>query len=194
MDPRRIASDWLSQYSATFASANVDAFVGLLLPDGWLRDFLVFTWDLRSLGGREKVAAYLKRGLAPARISPNSIVLDESEHLAPRVAPLAQMPGVEAVEAAFAFECAHGHGHGHVRLVQDVDGAYRALTLFMELSDLVGHEELGTMPLRDDITGLPGRDMQKEYGEWVRGVETRPYVLIGTFSSYPDGVRLNPWI
>ena len=88
-----------------------------------------------------------------------------------------------AVEAAFTFECAHGHGRAFVRLVRDVDGVYRALSLFMELSDLVGHEELSTLPLRDDITGLPGRDMQKEFGEWVKGVEDHPYVLIGGFTA-----------
>ena len=177
IDPRRIASDWLAECTSALAATDVDAFAALLLPDGWMRDFLVFTWDIRALAGRDKIAAYLRPTLARAQIA--GVRLDESTHLAPRAVPLRQMGGTLCVELAFVFECAHGHGRAHVRLVEDAEGAYRAVTLFVELADLVGHEELTTMPLRDDLTGIPGRDMQKEFEEWVHEVETEPYVLIG---------------
>ena len=83
------------------------------------------------------------------------------------------------MELAFTFECRHGHGRAHGRLLRDVDGQFRALSLLTEMSDLRGHEEHNTLPLRDDVTGIPGRDMQKEFTDWVEGVETQPYVLIG---------------
>ena len=50
----------------------------------------------------------------------------------------------------------------------------------MQLEDLAWHEELSTLPLRDDVTGIHGRDMQREFVELVREIETRPHVLIGT--------------
>lgn len=59
------------------------------------------------------------------------------------------------------------------------DGTYRAFTVLLTLEDIRGHEELARLPLRDDVTGLPGRDMEREVAEWVRQVETNPYVLIG---------------
>ena len=50
-----------------------------------------------------------------------------------------------------------------------------------ELSDLRGYEEIGTLPLRDDLTGIPGRDMQREFNDWVTQVEDKPYALIGEY-------------
>ena len=176
-DPHSIASKWLVQCAAALSEADIDALVQLLLPDSWLRDFLVFTWDIRSLNGRDKIAAYLANTLGSARIV--DVKLDEDQHLAPRLVPLPQMQNTPAVELAFTFECKHGHGHAHARLLEDVDGVYRAVTLFVEVSDLVGHEELSTLPLRDDVTGIPGRDMQKEMQDYVRQIETNPFVLIG---------------
>ena len=48
------------------------------------------------------------------------------------------------------------------------------------LLELRGHTELPTLPLRDDVTGLPGRNMQQEYAAWVQSVETDPLALIST--------------
>ena len=52
----------------------------------------------------------------------------------------------------------------------------------MMLVGLRGHEEANTLILRDDITGMPGRDMQAEFRNWIAGVEKAPYVLIGASS------------
>ncbi|KAI0375522.1 FAD/NAD-P-binding domain-containing protein [Pilatotrama ljubarskyi] len=175
VDPRLVASDWLAGFSTSISNSDLLGVSQTLLPDGWLRDILVFTWDIRSLEGREKVASYLTDTLAASRIS--DLKIDESRYLAPRTFPVPQRSAL-GVEGAFTFECAHGHGRGNVRLVPDEDGAYKAMTLLTELRDLPGHEEQRTLPLRDDITGIPGRDMQEDFANWVKEVETRPYVLI----------------
>ena len=44
---------------------------------------------------------------------------------------------------------------------------------------MLGYEELSSLPLRDDVTGVPGRDMQKDYADWVQDVEANPQVIIG---------------
>ncbi|KAM5540398.1 hypothetical protein V8D89_005856 [Ganoderma adspersum] len=175
-DPHRVASDWLAACSAGLSRAEPAAVAQLFLPDGWLRDLLVFTWDVRSLAGREKIAAYLANTLSPAQIA--EVQLNESPNLAPQTIMIPQL-GVQGVEVAFTFECRHGHGRAHARLLRDASGKYKALSLLFELSNLRGHEELTTLAMRDDVTSLiPRRNMQTEFEDWVEEVETKPYVLI----------------
>ncbi len=185
-DPHRVASDWLTACSAALSRAEPDAVAQLFLPDGWLRDLLVFTWDVRSLAGREKIAAYLANTLSPAKIT--EVQLNESPNLAPQRIVIPQLGGVQGVEVAFTFECRHGHGRAHARLLRDASGRYKALSLLTELSDLRGHEELSTLAMRDDVTGIPGGSMQKGFEDWVEEVETKPHVLIGAPSIHKSGL------
>ena len=175
-NPQTVASTWLLACTAALQNADVNAFTNLFLSDGWLRDLLVFTWDIRTLEGREKILCYLMDRFSDAHIT--NIRLDETPDLAPRACevPVSQAAGVEFV---FSFECQRGHGRAHVRLAQNADGVYRAFTAFTELVDLLGYEELSSLPLRDDVTGVPGRDMQKDYADWVQDVEANPQVIIG---------------
>ncbi|KAM5545582.1 hypothetical protein V8D89_000620 [Ganoderma adspersum] len=168
LDPLLISSHWLSACSSALRSADVPALTDLFLPNGWLRDILLFTWDIRCLEGREKITTYLADRLLDARIT--DVQLDHTPHLAPRVDL--------GVEFAFTFECHRGHGRAYVRLTPDADGVHRAFTMLTELADLRGHEELGRLPLRDDVTDVPGRDMQKDYADMVRSVEADPHVII----------------
>ncbi len=173
LNPLLTSSHWLSACSSALRSADVTALADLFLPNGWLRDILVFTWDIRSLEGREKITAYLADRLLDARVT--DVQLDNTPQLAPRRAL--------GVEFAFTFECRRGHGRAYVRLVLDSDGEHRAFTMLTELADLRGYEELGRLPLRDDITGVPGKDMQKDYADMVHTVEANPHVIIGEKSS-----------
>ena len=176
LDVQVIANKWLAAFSEALVNSDAATFSNLILPNGWLRDVLVLTWNYRSLSGREKILQYVSAHISRARIT--DVKLNESTHLAPKVLEVPQL-GATGAEFAFTFECDRGHGRAYVRLLPDEDGAYRALTVMLELVDLPGHEELSTLPLRDDLTGIPGRDMQREFAEWVRQVETNPYVLIG---------------
>lgn len=192
LDPNLVASEWLAAFSEAVQSAHPRRVAETFLENGWFRDILVFTWDIRTLAGQEKITAYLAGTLANSGIS--DVKVDEDPLLVPRTfdVPTTQTLGVEV---AFTFECAHGHGRANARLVPDAAGTYKAMTLMTELRDLPGHEELGTLPLRDDITGIPGRDMQDEFTSWVREVETKPYVLIGTVQTYrPGGAFLTRWM
>ena len=176
-NPHAIATEWLAGCTTAINDADAEAFTKLFLPNGWLRDFLVFTWDVRSLADHERIQSYLASHLASAKI--RDVKLDESVNLAPRASRFALLKGAECVELAFTFECKNGHGHAHCRLFRDEDSVFRALALFMEVYDLHGHEELQTLPFRDDVSGIPGRDMQQEFADYVKSIETNPYVLIG---------------
>ncbi|KAI0750787.1 dimethylaniline monooxygenase (N-oxide-forming) [Daedaleopsis nitida] len=182
-DPHVVAADWLALCASTLTNADVNATTRLLLPDGWLRDLLVFTWDFRSLEGHDKVAAYLANTLAKARIT--DVHLDDSTaDLAPRLFIWPQLR-VTGVELAFTFECHHGHGRGYARLLPDCDGAFKAYTLLAELADLAGHEELGTLRFRDDLAKSDNKakplhilKLSEDFAKWKHDVETKPYVLI----------------
>ena len=180
-DPHLAASHWLSLCANALTGADIGGLSQLFLPQGWLRDLLVFTWDFRTLIGREKITSYLTDHLKEARI--REVRMTSTQDLSPRILPLPGGQGV-GVDFAFVFECYHGHGRAHVRLVQDSDNVYRAYTFLMELEDLVGHEERNTLPFRDDVTSILGRDMQREFSEYVRNTEANPHVLIGTFYSF----------
>ncbi|KAI0327781.1 FAD/NAD(P)-binding domain-containing protein [Cubamyces sp. BRFM 1775] len=137
LDVQTIANEWLTSFGEAATKNDAAALSNLMLPNGWLRDVLIFTWDFRSLGGREKIL---------------------HAYLAPRVLQVPQL-NVSGVEFAFTFSCDRGPGRAY-------------------LVDLPGYEEVSTLPLRDDLTGIPGRDMEREFKEWVHQVETNPYVLI----------------
>ncbi|PIL34644.1 hypothetical protein GSI_03423 [Ganoderma sinense ZZ0214-1] len=156
-NPVLVSSQWLSQCASALRNADAKAFGDLFLPGGWLRDILVFTWDIRALEGRKDVTAYLGDRLRDAQIE--DVRLNDTPHLAPR-AYTVPMSAQTGVEFAFTFECQHGHGRGYVRLAPDSDGAYRAFAVLAELADLRGHEELGTLPPAD------------------QSAETNPHVII----------------
>ena len=109
-----------------------------------MHDVLVFTWDIRSLEGRDTIASYLANTLSTARVTDVRSNKTEYFTLGPVLIPAT--PDVD-VELAFAFECKHGHARAHVRLLHDPNGTYKALTLLTELEDLAGYEEALTMPL-----------------------------------------------
>ncbi|KAI1795122.1 FAD/NAD(P)-binding domain-containing protein [Ganoderma leucocontextum] len=174
LNPQAIASSWLADYGAAFATHDLDTLTALFLPDGWLRDLLVFTWNNHSLEGREKIKAFLLPTLSGAQVS--GFKLDESAHLAPRTSVIPQIQATD-IELAYTFECLRGPGRGYVRLLADTDGKYKALAVLMMLSDLRGHEEIRTLHLRGEV-GSAGHNTQKEFADWVEQVETNPYVLI----------------
>ncbi|KAI0752533.1 FAD/NAD-P-binding domain-containing protein [Daedaleopsis nitida] len=174
-DPRSTATLWLDAFSSAVTSGDLDALTALFLPDGWFRDLLVFTWDLRSLEGREKIKSFLSPTLSAAQIS--NIKLDESADFAPRTAFLRQLHAHD-IEFGFTFECLRGHGHGYVRMLPDSAGEYKALTVLTMLNDLRDHEEDPTLVLRDELKFEHGEDVQAVFANWVSENESKPYVLV----------------
>ena len=59
---REIAAKWITDFSDAVRKGNVQSLCELFLVDGWLRNSLIFSWDVRSLEGREKIRAYLSDG------------------------------------------------------------------------------------------------------------------------------------
>ena len=144
---QEVAQKWLSSYSNALSSSDADTVANSFLLDGWLRDVLTFTWDIRALEGRGKIVSYLKDSGALRIAKISDVKLSGSENLTPTLIPILK-PGSainQGVEAFFIFETHVGHGRGCVRLLRDESdgGEWKALTVSMMLDDLQGHEEAG---------------------------------------------------
>jgi putative flavoprotein involved in K+ transport len=134
--PRAVATAWMERMDRAVASGDPDAVVGLFADDGWLRDRLALTWDLRTFHGLAAIRRAVADRLSVARLA--SIELDE------RVAPTLVEAGRVGrwVQASFSFETGVGRGRGFVRLVERAGSADPvAWTVLLDLRELKGHEE-----------------------------------------------------
>lgn len=182
--PSDIAREWLALYASAFASSRADAVASLFLPQGWLRDVLTFTWDTRSLEGRQKIEAYLNESNALKKAQVRDFKLAETLSKT-TFTPIPKPDGTveEGVEAFFTFETWVGHARGCVRLLKDntEGGEWRALSVLMVLEEIRGHEEAG---FESGIYGghtLAWSDVKAERRERI---EKDPHVLIS--EPFPD--------
>lgn len=173
-DPRAIALPWLSDYARSLTSKDVHVVADLFLPNGWLRDVLVFSWDNRSLEGPAKIKTYLSTALPDAKI--DNTTLDERPGLEPRL--FAVSPEISGVEVAFTFEVPLALGRGYARLLPDAsrDEAWKALSVYMTLDSIKGSEELGR---ESGLYGHHTTTWQEVREERRAEVENNPEVLVG---------------
>ncbi|TFK39171.1 dimethylaniline monooxygenase [Crucibulum laeve] len=168
-----ISRTWLEDFAQLLTKTeNVEEGVTkTFLPDGWLRDLLIFTWDNRSLNGLRKIACYLQENLPRSVIS--NIELDHHSELAPKYLPLNDT--LKCVCSGFKFSTTVANGHGFFRLVEEGPGCWKAATVFIMADSLKGHEELGyELGVYGGHT-LSWTDVQAERR---KSVEVDPYVLI----------------
>ncbi|KAH8118959.1 dimethylaniline monooxygenase [Phellopilus nigrolimitatus] len=139
-----IATNWLSALAAAVSAEDLDALSSLFVSDGYLRDLLVFSWDLRTVQGCVEIKTFLADKITSRGLS-NFKIDESSKHLVPVAEEV--RPGANAVVAAFTFETKDAHGRGSVRLVQESTGKsngmeWKALSVLMLVSDWKGHEEV----------------------------------------------------
>lgn len=115
--------NWLARLDTALKSRNAAAAADLFAADGLWRDFVAFTWNLKTLEGPEQIADMLSAVLAD--VDPGAWALAE---------PAAGTP--ELVEAWITFETGAARGWGHLRLR---DG--KAWTLLTTMQELKGYEE-----------------------------------------------------
>jgi putative flavoprotein involved in K+ transport len=121
--PTATAQEWLGRFDAALSGSDPAAAAALFGAESYWRDLVSFTWNIRTMEGRDSIAAMLAGTLAATR--PSSWRLDGE----------ATRAG-EVTEAWLVFETALGRGRGHVRLK---DG--RCWTLTTMLAELKGFEE-----------------------------------------------------
>jgi putative flavoprotein involved in K+ transport len=164
--PTAAVSAWLESFGAALEGGDVAAAAEHFEADGFWRDLVSFTWNIRTLEGRDEIAAMLEATLDGVRPTGWAVEGDATE------------PGPGIAEAWITFETAVARGRGHIRLREG-----RCWTLLTTMVELKGHEER---------TG-PGRIKGVEHGAirerqtWLErrqaeaaelGYQRQPYCVI----------------
>ena len=123
--PQARAQAFLSKFEAALAAGDAEAAAGMFAPDSYWRDLVSFTWNIKTVEGRDEIKDMLSACLAKTK--PRNWALAEKEIVT-------EAGGV--TEAWFTFETEVGRGYGLMRL--NNEGIWTLLTTLVELK---GHEE-----------------------------------------------------
>ena len=121
--PQGRVSTWLAKFSDALASGDTDALKGLFAPTCYWRDLVALTWNIKTMEGRDAIAAMAEACLPATH--PRAWEIDGDVSEADGVA-----------EAWLRFETDAVRGIGHLRLGPD-----GAITLLTTAQELKGYEE-----------------------------------------------------
>ncbi|TCL67158.1 NAD(P)/FAD-dependent oxidoreductase [Rhizobium sp. BK251] len=157
----------LDTFGAALAAGRIDEAVNLFAEECYWRDLVAFTWNIKTVEGREGVRDMLRSQLAVAVPSNWQVASGEEA---------TEADGV--LESWITFETEVGRGFGLIRIK---DGLI--WTLLTTLSELKGHEEKAgfARPLGAKHGQNPGAKTWKEEREEearTLGYETQPYVVV----------------
>jgi putative flavoprotein involved in K+ transport len=168
-DPAARVDAWLAKFEAALAAGDAQGVAALFATDSYWRDLVAFTWNIKTVEGRDQVADLVAQTAKQTAAQGFSTT-----------EPPAEDDGV--VTAWLSFDTVVGRGGGLLRLVEE-DGEDRAWTLLTTLQELKGHEE----------PRGPKRPMGAEHGidkdrrtwkekreleESTLGTTEQPYVLV----------------
>jgi putative flavoprotein involved in K+ transport len=157
---------WLSRFDEALSQGDTGAAAELFAVDGFWRDLLAFTWNIKTVESQEGVKDLLEHTLARTR--PHGWRVTE---------PPATSDGI--TEAWLEFETGIGRGHGHLRLRDDE----KAWTLLTTLDVLKGHEERARHARPQGVEYGADRGRRTWLEERRREAEelgyvTQPYVVV----------------
>lgn len=159
------AHEWLATFGAALERRDVSTATALFEDSGYWRDLIAFTWNIKTMEGRDAIASML--GATLDRVRPTAWRVDGPVSLAG-----------EIVEAWFTFETAVGRGKGLARLKGG-----RCWTLLTAMTELKGFEE-PRGPMRAKGTEHGAFKSRKNWlerksdDEATLGYEHQPYCLI----------------
>lgn len=163
--PADRVSTWLANFNAALAARDIDAAKACFAEDCHWRDLVAFTWNIRTMEGRDAIGDMLATTLA--NTNPHNWAIDGDVTEAEGVA-----------EAWLIFETETGRGKGYIRLVEQ--GCWTLLTTMQELK---GHEEKNGRQRERGV--IHGADRNRETWAEKRdseqselGYKTQPYVVI----------------
>lgn len=189
-EPEQIASNLVNAFNLALAKRDFGDIASLFGDNGFWRDHLALSWQLRTVQGHEPIVEFLEKcsesrdGMRLQKIS-----IDRSTSIrAPKVCALDGAGEVQGVQFFFTAETVHGSAVGIARLAQQND-AWKIYTLFTALKELKGHEELlgHRRPKGAEHGGHPDRknwaEKRADFSAYTDGHE--PSVLIiGKFLSH----------
>ncbi|CDM31640.1 hypothetical protein DTO013E5_2088 [Penicillium roqueforti] len=142
-EPEHVASTLVEAFNLALAKRDFNGIANLFGDNGFWRDHLALTWQLRTVQGHEAIVKFLERssesrdGLRLKKIS-----IDRSTPVrAPKVWSLDGAGEVQGIQFFFKAETSHGSATGIARLALQ-NHTWKIFTLFTGLQELKGHEEL----------------------------------------------------
>ncbi|KAG1760186.1 FAD/NAD(P)-binding domain-containing protein [Suillus occidentalis] len=168
-----IAADWLKSLEVASSTGDVASFVSHFPSNGWIRG---------HLSGPNEIHGFLSEMVdGKPRIEHAGLrdfKLDDHTVNAPSPFKLPGPQGIEGVQGAFTFSITQpaALGRGFFRLTQDVDGRWKALTLFTNMQDLVGYEE--SLADQHGLYEDRGITWEEDVDARFRAIEADPTVLI----------------
>jgi len=124
-NPNQTISQMLESLEAALRSGDSAAAAALFQPDGYWRDLVAFTWNIKTMEGREQIAAMLDSQLNAVKPSKFRIADNETA---------TEADGVTQSWITFETDVARGTG-----LIRVKDGLI--WTLLTTMTELKGHEE-----------------------------------------------------
>ena len=165
MNPTERVTNWLNEFGAALERNDVAAATDMFADESYWRDLVSFTWNLKTVEGKEQIADMLNATLDRVKPSNWHIVGEANE-----------ADGV--TDAWINFETDVSCGHGHIRLMGD-----KCWTLLTTMVELKGHEEpKGTTRPKGVEHGVY-KDRKnwlerKQQEEAELGYSKQPYVVI----------------
>ncbi|QZH60370.1 NAD(P)/FAD-dependent oxidoreductase [Mycolicibacterium farcinogenes] len=173
LSPQERVDAWLADFESALADRDIERVAGKFATDSFWRDLVAFTWNLKTVEGRDGIADMLTARLHDT--DPSGFRTSET--------PTEEFDGDHVVTSAFIeFETAVGRGKGHLRLRDDVEGE-KAWTLLTTLQELKGHEEHkgATRPLGAVHGSDPDRRSWAEKRldeDLTLGYTEQPYIVV----------------
>ena len=157
----------LGRLNTALGNKDVDAVAALFQDECYWRDLVLFTWNLRTLEGRDQIRDMLRRQLE--QVEPVRFNLDPKE-------AVSDDDGL--LQGWIEIETNRARGYGHIRVR---DG--RIWTLLTTMSELKGHEEPSGVRRPKGAEHGSSRTRQtwlekREQEAAELGYRTQPYVLI----------------
>lgn len=147
VDPLAVANAVASELNTYLNRAPsreaADGVGSLFLEDSYWRDHLALSWDVRTLKGKDKIAAFLQDNSSLAEVSIDT----STEFRSPKVAAFNPEQTSKGILTYVTFTTKTGRGRGLMKLAQH-ESSWRIWSLFTTLQELVGFEEpIGTRRL-----------------------------------------------
>lgn len=136
IDAAVVASQVIDSLNQSLAKNNIEGIQKLFCGEGYWRDHLALTWDLRTMKGSDRIASFLEKGHSLLRVEIDA----SSPERAPKVTALDPMEMVKGIQFFTTVTTKFGAGRGLVKLVEE-DGQWKIWTCFTTLEELSGFEE-----------------------------------------------------
>lgn len=164
---RQALAGVLEQFEGALRAGDVQLATSLFQPDGFWRDLVLFTWNIKTMEGRSQIGAMLDAQLA--MLGPISIGLADNDEAS-------EAGGV--LQGWISIDTGVGRGIGFIRVKEG-----KIWTLLTTMSELKGHEEAkGSKRPAGAVHGAQtqrtswkeGRDAELQ----ELGYSSQPYCLI----------------